>query len=202
MTFVSEYVTQSVRINDIRADQALPAQSRVTSGFPFWSLCPSESGIQSHFFEVPIIKVGSCADKRVRSGRRLRFGKEHGHRHAKESGQHLQVGNRRFVGGGFPARYSVGRGFRCTRQVLLANPFPFQSSPQLPNLAADLVVDISHNVFSVVLYKDIIILFVLTWRLICDISLYRIMASLMRIRKYGGSASAFARPGTADPATD
>jgi hypothetical protein len=61
---------------------------RVTSGFPFWSLCPSVSGIQSHFFEIPIIKVGSCADKHVRSGRRLCLGKEHGYRHAKESGQH------------------------------------------------------------------------------------------------------------------
>ena len=33
------------------------------SAFPSCSLRPSESRVQGHFFEIPVVEVGSCTDQ-------------------------------------------------------------------------------------------------------------------------------------------
>jgi len=55
MKFVSEYVTQNVRVNEI--DSCFKHKQCAVSSFsfPFCPLCPSEQCVKGHFFEVTII---------------------------------------------------------------------------------------------------------------------------------------------------
>ena len=68
LTFVSENVTQNLRISDTERARDL-CSSRVAGhqALRSRSLRLSESRIESHFFEVPVVQAGSCTDERIGS---------------------------------------------------------------------------------------------------------------------------------------
>ena len=69
MTFVTEYMTQLVRIDDIEATPGIVRTSRVASDSPFCSQCPSESRTQGYFFggrQIPRCQGGATWQAHVR----------------------------------------------------------------------------------------------------------------------------------------